>query len=865
MDLLMGCTKLHELFSHTAALYPHNIAVEFYDDVGKQQLTYKNIHSLADTVEQLIVLHIYSKRHVFSDNADNIEHAPSCFSNNNASANVIGIYVDECCFLPGLVIGVLKAGFSFMPLNCSLPKILLCNQLVKAKVRFVITTSFLKERFLKSASSDVIVLGSFSFATINCSECSFVLLHLISNRFSINNEILWHLKSDMAYVLSTSGTTGDPKMVFVPHQCILSNIQHLRQVFMISTKDKVAMCSPLTFDPSIVEIFLALSCGATLVIVSNSIKCKPSTLLKTLFISSKVSVMQCTPTLFNRFPIEEIQSVIFAEISSLRLIAFGGESCPSCSTIKNWLGSHYTNSFEKKELKFFNIYGITEVSSWSTLYNIKSEELLLGNDCPISLGYPLLNTVLDIIDKDEKILCQIASTLSNENFIKMDYLSWKKTATKMTILSENSWSIQDNFASLSGYLRIGGVHRTCFIDNVEDVEKSGENLMRKTGDLVKLVVSRKDYECINDSNSSHDDVNYSLYYLGRSDNQIKRHGKRMNLLSVKYKLDESDLVAVSHVMNIDLKTEFLYSTSTRSYCSNSLVAFIVPNENKKEIKSELFAYLRSILERHQVPDELVLIEKLPMTDHGKVDELALKFYFKPNFSVKDLCETDDDIRSMIIESWMLALNQTIGNNRRKCSQSDLNSNFIECGGDSLAAVNLAGKIEKTFRGKAATKNFNMSHILNVILHGTLNDIIKLLTSNQSTSYRLPLPTSFGLNKEKCQSILNCPTIAQNRKRSYASAYAVSGSKEIKVIVAKNISYFTIGRGNIQTTHGTLLSPYVSAEFRKTSQVVDKISSDIIGFAIKEIWSYNTHKCIDASPLIVFEGENKKNGFVVTGS
>ncbi|KAG9331887.1 hypothetical protein JZ751_016625 [Albula glossodonta] len=73
----------------------------------------------------------------------------------------------------------------------------------------------------------------------------------------------------LAYILHTSGTTGSPKTVRVPHQCIMPNIQHLRDLFQVTPDDVVFMASPLTFDPSVVEMFLSLSSGACLLIVPS--------------------------------------------------------------------------------------------------------------------------------------------------------------------------------------------------------------------------------------------------------------------------------------------------------------------------------------------------------------------------------------------------------------------------------------------------------------------------------------------------------------------------------------------------------------------------------------------------------------------
>ena len=60
--------------------------------------------------------------------------------------------------------------------------------------------------------------------------------------------------SSLAYVLHTSGTTGHPKLVWVPHCCIVPNIVDLRKRFHMHPDDCVFNAAPLTFDPSVVEV-----------------------------------------------------------------------------------------------------------------------------------------------------------------------------------------------------------------------------------------------------------------------------------------------------------------------------------------------------------------------------------------------------------------------------------------------------------------------------------------------------------------------------------------------------------------------------------------------------------------------------------
>lgn len=146
---------------------------------------------------------------------------------------------------------------------------------------------------------------------------------------------------ELAYVLHTSGTTGLPKIVKVPHKCIVPNIVHLRWVyniyyksrvltvlacclfctwsilivhcinswvcgviincvnyvlfsslFQMTAEDIVFLASPLTFDPSVVEMFLALSSGACLLMVPSAVRRMPSRLANVLFRRNITTILQ---------------------------------------------------------------------------------------------------------------------------------------------------------------------------------------------------------------------------------------------------------------------------------------------------------------------------------------------------------------------------------------------------------------------------------------------------------------------------------------------------------------------------------------------------------------------------------------------
>ncbi|KAJ0065296.1 hypothetical protein NL108_007026, partial [Boleophthalmus pectinirostris] len=243
------------------------------------------------------------------------------------------------------------------------------------------------------------------------------------------------LKNSFAYVLHTSGTTGNPKIVKVPHKCIRPNICDLSLMFQIKKGDLVFLASPLTFDPSVVEMFMALTSGATLLIVPALLKKMPKRLTQLLFKNHKTTILQATPSLFYRFGPSSLKEDVLSASSSLRILLLGGESCPTPKQLADW--KHRDNKTE-----IYNIYGITEVSCWASCYKVLEKELQSSQSSPVPLGVQLSGTEVEVRDEHG------------------------------VVMKEGD-----------GQVFIGGEHRVCLLDD-EDTLVSGT--MRATGDWVRL-------------------------------------------------------------------------------------------------------------------------------------------------------------------------------------------------------------------------------------------------------------------------------------------------------------------------------------------------------------------------------------------
>ena len=187
---------------------------------------------------------------------------------------------------------------------------------------------------------------------------------------------------DLAYIFTSSGTTGEPKSVAVPQSSIVPNIVHFYEVLQLNTSDKVLSCSPLTFDPSIIEIFLTILAGASFVFVDGNIT-NHKTLCKHM---SEATVIMCTPSLIRLIP-EPIRFKILMQ-SSVRILALGGEMFP-LSLVNECFSMISASKLPSKKFRLFNFYGITEQSCWSFIHEFTKNDVNLEN---VPLGQPVPGT-----------------------------------------------------------------------------------------------------------------------------------------------------------------------------------------------------------------------------------------------------------------------------------------------------------------------------------------------------------------------------------------------------------------------------------------------------------------------------------------
>ncbi|MGL5194112.1 MAG: thioesterase domain-containing protein, partial [Chroococcales cyanobacterium] len=201
----------------------------------------------------------------------------------------------------------------------------------------------------------------------------------------------------------------------------------------------------------------------------------------------------------------------------------------------------------------------------------------------------------------------------------------------------------------------------------------------------------------------------NLEYLGRIDHQVKIRGYRIELGEIETTITQYCNISQARVIATD---------------GGQLVAYIVPNGNQPINRSELQSFLGRMLPGYMIPQELILLDSLPMNDRGKLDPTQLP---SPETRTPgQFIPPGNPSEAALAQIWATLL---------KCDRVSMNDNFFDVGGDSLLAVRLLTQINQQFQQQLPVSKL----FLNPTLQG-LADCLFSELDNLPCSPLVPIQT-----------------------------------------------------------------------------------------------------------------------------
>ena len=325
---------IHELIEAQVKRSPEAIAIEFED----QSVSYKELNKRADEVAKILV------------------------GQGVKPGTLVGLFLNRSVEMLVGLLGVLKAGGAYLPLDPSFPAERLAFMLEDSNASIVLTLKSLLPEMPKT-NAQVICLDA---------------LEEVKTKRSKKSKAK---PDDLAYIIYTSGSTGKPKGVQIHHQAVVNFLCSMERDLGISADDSLLAVTTLSFDIAVLELLLPLTVGAK-VVIANSEVVADGALLAQLLTDSRITFMQATP-------------------ASWRLLLEAGWSGKRDLKILCG-GEALTNDLAEKLLQrgagLWNVYGPTETTIWSTIYKVDSIQAGISNTVPI--GRPIANTQIYILDSN---------------------------------------------------------------------------------------------------------------------------------------------------------------------------------------------------------------------------------------------------------------------------------------------------------------------------------------------------------------------------------------------------------------------------------------------------------------------------------
>ncbi len=377
----------------------------------------------------------------------------------------VGISLERSIEMIIGVLGILKSGGTYIPIDPSYPNERIHYMLMDSKLRILITQQHLEKSF-NHFHTDTILIDSDStiiqsFSTINPSA---------------------NLKPDnLAYVLYTSGSTGNPKGVMVSHRSVLHAYQGWKDVYELSNVDNHLQLASFSFDVFTGDFIRALGSGAKLTLCPREFLLDPKKLFD-LMITEKINCAEFVPTVLRKLMQHTEQNK--KSLGFMRLLVCGSD---------NWSMHEYRKlqSLCGDTTRVINSYGLTEATIDSSYFEDRPSGIEnFDLDHAVPLGRPFPNTEILILNSN---LQEVSPHEAGEIYIGGAGLA-------------------------KGYLNRPDLSFQRFIPH--PFKNNANEKLYKTGDLGRALA---------DGN---------IQFLGRIDTQIKLRGMRIELSDIENVLNK---------------------------------------------------------------------------------------------------------------------------------------------------------------------------------------------------------------------------------------------------------------------------------------------------------------------------------------
>ncbi len=545
---------------------------------------------------------------------------------------LVGIYMERSMMMVVTTLAIIKAGGAYLPLDLSYPPERIAFLLEDSQTPIVLTScQYLKDleavRSISSNSNNSSTILNLETICLDQEPHQEMIASC-----SVENLPIVTTGENLAYVIYTSGSTGTPKGVAIRQRSV-SRLLFNTNFINIKPLDRIAHASNPSFDAATFEIWGALLFGAELVIVAREIALSAKAYAAYLR-EKQITIVFMTTALFNLVAHEAPNA-----FATLETLIFGGEAVDANSVrivVQNGKPDHLIHAYGPTEsTTFSNTYEVTEVSDRAI---------------SIPIGWPIANTQSYILDRHMQ---PVPVGVPGELYLGGDGLA--ECYLHRPELTAEKFVPSPFFTELSDFLakkyRIHSPNQGLSERLIYD------SRLYKTGDRARFLADG------------------AVDFLGRFDFQVKLRGLRIELGEIENALSQFPAVQESVV---------LLREDTPG--DKRLVAYLVLKSSRNINVSELRTFLKSKIPEFMIPAIFVILEKLPITQNGKIDRAALPVpaQSRPDLDKAFIAPTT------AVEKYLVSLWQSV----LGIDKIGIYDDFFELGGDSLKAAVFVNRLQE---------------------------------------------------------------------------------------------------------------------------------------------------------------------------
>ncbi|GAC56445.1 putative non-ribosomal peptide synthetase [Gordonia hirsuta DSM 44140 = NBRC 16056] len=336
--------SLVDLFAGSSAAFSERMAVS----TSERSLSYRELDARADAI------------------------AAGLWAQGVGPGDVTGVATARSVDLAAAILGVLKVGAAYLPLDLGNPVERLRFIVADAAVDVVLTDSSSAGHPLWESVGDAAVVDVDALIKANLGSSAPQIVVQADSR---------------AYVIYTSGSTGLPKGVEVTHRDVVTLMDTAAADFDFRADDVWTMFHSYAFDFSVWELWGPLLSGARLVVVDRELARDPEAFVG-LLADEGVTVLSQTPSAFYQLIDARLRTQ--AELG-LRYVVFGGEAL-SFEQVRRWF-----DEFPEDSAELVNMYGITETTVHVTFRSL-DRALVSAGDASL-IGRPLASLAIHVLDE----------------------------------------------------------------------------------------------------------------------------------------------------------------------------------------------------------------------------------------------------------------------------------------------------------------------------------------------------------------------------------------------------------------------------------------------------------------------------------